>query len=80
MVKVNMPAVPVVVPVRIMLRGNVIAKTGEALSQLPCDLRTRILFARRARSKTILLLVMRSHSAKLSHGSSRSSVVYRLLG
>ena len=41
MIKVNMPAVPVVVPVRIMLRGNVIAKAGEALSQLPCELRTR---------------------------------------
>jgi hypothetical protein len=38
------------------------------------------LFVRRARSKTILLLVRRSHSAGVSHGSSRSSVVYRLLG
>jgi hypothetical protein len=32
MIKVNMPAVPVVVPVRIMLRGNVIAKAREVLA------------------------------------------------
>jgi len=46
MVKVNMPPVPVVVPVRIMSRGNVIAKAGKALSQLSGDLRTRRLCAR----------------------------------
>ena len=78
MVKMNMPPVPIVVPVRIMLCGDVFAKAGKALSQLPCDLRTRTLLARCARSKTILLLARRRYSAGLSHGSSRSSVVYRL--
>ena len=43
MVKVNMPPVPVVVPVRIMPRGDVIAKAGEALIRLPCNLGTRSL-------------------------------------
>jgi hypothetical protein len=46
MVKVNMPPVPIVVPVRIMPRDDVIAKTGEALIRLPCDLGTRRLCAR----------------------------------
>jgi hypothetical protein len=45
MVKVNMPPVPIVVPVRIMPRDDVIAKAGEALIRLPCDLRTRRLCA-----------------------------------
>ena len=43
MVKVNMPPVPIVVPVRIMPRDDVIAKAGEALIRLPCDLGTRSL-------------------------------------
>src|SRR6266496_2177494 len=46
MVKVNMPPVPIVVPVRIMPRDDVIAKAGEALIRLPCDLRRRRLCAR----------------------------------
>jgi hypothetical protein len=46
MVKVNMPPVPIVVPVRIMPRDDVITKAGEALIRLPCDLRTRRLCAR----------------------------------
>src|SRR5206468_11331190 len=46
MVKVNMAPVPIVVPVRIMLCGDVFAKAGKALSQLPCDLRARRLCAR----------------------------------
>jgi hypothetical protein len=43
MVKVNMPPVPIVVPVRIMPRDDVIAKAGEALIRLPYDLGTRSL-------------------------------------
>src|SRR6266496_3491352 len=46
MVKVNMPPVPIVVPVRIMPRDDVIAKAGEALIRLPCDLRRRRLCPR----------------------------------
>ena len=46
MVKVNMAPVPIVVPVRIMLCGDVFAKAGKALSQLPCGLRARRLCAR----------------------------------
>src|SRR5207253_2400334 len=46
MVKVNMAPVPIVVPVRVMLCGDVFAKAGKALSQLPCGLRARRLCAR----------------------------------
>ena len=67
MVKVSMPPVPVVVPVGIMTCADVFAKAGKALSQLPCDLRPRTLFARCARSKTVLLLARCCYSAGLSH-------------
>ena len=55
MVKVNMPPVPVVVPVRIMTCDDVIAKAGKALIQLPCDFRTR----RLCTSATHLMLCVR---------------------
>ena len=41
MAKVRMPPIPVVVPVRIMLRHDVVAKVRETLIRLPCNRRTR---------------------------------------
>jgi hypothetical protein len=48
MVKMNMASVPIFVPVRIVLCGDVFAKAGKALSQLACNLRARTLFTKRA--------------------------------
>jgi hypothetical protein len=65
MVKVNMPSVPLVVPVRIMPRDDMITKVREPLIRLPCDLRTRTLCA----SATDLALCVRWMPKRREAGS-----------
>ena len=65
MVKVNMPSVPVVVPVRITPRDDMITKVREPLIRLSCDLRTRTLWA----SATHLALCVRWMPKRREAGS-----------